>query len=83
MCIFFLQWIFERLWKIQTQTLHYKKQINSHAIDIYMYKKGKKYYEQNSGQIVIYSLLALIGYISQISIQVYILICHAYTIYIY
>lgn len=35
-----------------------------------MYKKGKKYYEPNSGQIIIYSLLALTGYISQVGIQV-------------
>lgn len=40
--------------------------------NIYMYKKGKKYYEPNSGQIIIYSLLALTGYgyISQVGIQV-------------
>lgn len=47
-----------------------------------MYKKGKKYYEQNSGQIVIYSLLALTGYISQISIQVYILMSCIHNIHI-
>lgn len=38
--------------------------------NIYMYKKGKKYYEPNSGQIIKYSLLALTGYISQVGIQV-------------